>query len=333
MSGESALTTGRPISAEACRRFLFERGDISLGVMPQLLLPDKEADLWAFFWYACRQVDDSLESGPARHEDFLAALREGRAATSAEQAVQLFLQEAQPYFEPAPLRAGMERALFALDQERAFREPPRLEDYLRVVVAKAGFPLLVLNTLLLPGEPGSVIQRFSYLLAVSIQLGDDCRDIRRDRDRGVHFLSREEAADVRALGLAVDSEEGLNRIGTIREAVCKWLALRALDVGERLVNKPTRDLARTEVLLWLHQIDTGQLRELHRPLKWPGALADFLQPGVPSGPRLAAARLLVRNNPTLFGDPRRWDEKNRQAVLKLLAAEVPQYYLRALSPE
>lgn len=333
MAGEARVEEREEVTPEACRRFFFERGDVSLGIMPQLLLAEREADLWSLFWYAARQVDDAIEAGVVRGETLVGALARGQSKVPYERAVQVFLLESKDLFEQAPLMEGMTRALRALDAERGFHAPPPLGDYLRVVVEKAGFPLLVLNTLMLQGEPGSAIQRFSFLLAASIQLGDDCRDFRRDRDRGADLLTREEIETVRARGLDPESAEGLKIIQANRESVCKWLALRALDLADRFVLKATRDLARTEVFLWLYQIESGQLRETSRPVRWPGPLADLLQGKPLTVPRLAAGRILVRNNPNLFGDPRRWEEKNRASVIRLLSSEVPEYYRHALAPE
>lgn len=331
--GESHAATRLDVTPDACRRFFFERGDLSLGIMPQLLLDEKEADLWSLFWYACRQADDAVERGELTGAGLARSLHERRTATPAEQAIQTFLREAQPYFEEAPLQEGMARALAALDQEGEFRQPPPAERYLQVIVDKAGFPLLVLNTLLLKGEPGSAVQRFSYLLSVSIQLGDDSRDLARDRARGVRFVTQEEINACAASELDADSEPGLAQIRQGRENVCKWMALRALEVADRFVARSARDRARTEVFLWLYQIETGQLREAAKPLKWPGPLGDFLQGGALTAPRLAAARALVRNNPSLFGDPRRWDDKNRHAVLKLVTSEVPSAFRSLLGPD
>lgn len=333
MAGESSIEAAQEPTPELCRRYFFERGDVSLGVVPTLLLGEAEADLWSLFWYAARQADDAIERGEVRGEDLIGALESGRTATTAERALQSFLRRAGDAFEDEPVRDGLGRALRALDAEAEFQEPPPLRDYLRVVVEKAGFPVLVLNTLLLQGEPGSVIQRFSYLMATSIQLGDDCRDLFRDQERGVHFISREEWDGVGAASPGAATADQLDRIRLSRERVCKWLALRALDVADRLVSKPGRDLARTEVLLWLYQIESGQLREHQKTLRWPAPLGDLFQSNPPTAPRLAAARFMLRNNPTLFGDPRRWEEKNRRAVLRLLADEVPEHFRQVLAPD
>jgi hypothetical protein len=157
--------------------WLVQRGDDALGLLPQAFLPAAEADSWNWFWLAARTIDDWLDEKdahpPATWPEALA--HNPRAADALER------------FEatiPRPLRTrwrGLYETAWAATLVRnAWRRPPSWEDYERSCKGMAGLPLRVLFGLsgLLDADEAA------DALALSIQLGDDVRDLPHDAAAG-----------------------------------------------------------------------------------------------------------------------------------------------------
>lgn len=322
MDGRIALdATGAP-SPDAVRRFLYERGDASLGIVPMLLLDEPAADRWGSFWYAARIADDEIEDRTATAEEYVQRLRSGGSAAP-DLALARFFGGLSPE-AAATVRAELETALRALGRERERTGPPTMAEYACDVREKAGVPLAILNRLLLPAEDPASVRRFSVLLALSIQLGDDLRDHKRDAAKGLHVVTREEldlAASTRPL-----EPDPMAAIGPWREQAAAWLAILALERSERFVQPEHRADARLETLLWLRAIETGQLRDQRSPMHWPPPLGDLVAGGAPTAARMAAARRVVHHEPDILGPLQRWDARQRLLELQRVRTGLPDLY-------
>lgn len=308
-----------------CRRFFHEHGDVSLGLVPQLLLDEDRAELWGYFWYAARSVDDEIENGKASAEAHRARLDAETPETPAEHALAHFLARLPPGIDGGQVRRDLAHALDALGSERSFTGPPPLATYARVVRDKAGIPLSILNRLLLPAEEPDSVRRFSLLLGFSIQLGDDLRDRARDAEHHLFTVTREE------LELAAATRPGEPDaldllLPAWREAAAQWLAILALEHAERFTGSEARAAARLETFLWLRAVELGRLRDASRPLRWPSPLGELLREGPPTAARMAAARRVLRHEPNVVGDARRWDARGRKEALARAEATMPALY-------
>lgn len=324
MSREASIGTERSLSLEDCRRFFYERSDVSLGIVPQLLLDDAAAEAWTYFWYAARVVDDDLEAGRVTPEDLLRWLRGVPRSDAAGQALGQFWAHLPSHLDASRIRSDLEYALRGLARERHFTQPPSVTDYAALIHAKAGVPLGILNELLLPEEDPADRRRFSDLLAFSIQLGDDLRDVDRDTARGFHFVTRDELEAAHH-----EDPDETDPVGLIirewREHACLALALLALECADRFVDPTNRERARLEANLWLFAIESAQLHEGNRPLHFPFPLEGLLRQGAPSTARLLAARRVLHNEPALFG-PRKWDPRTRRMEVQRIQSLLPPLY-------
>jgi hypothetical protein len=324
MDGRTELNPPGELTPDACRRFFHGRGDVSLGLVPQLLLDAPRADLWGYFWYAARLADDDVENRRADWSEYAERL-ERPTSHPADRALGLFLDRLPADAERALVKAELATSLEALGRERAMTGPPALAEYAEIVRDKAGVPLTILNRLLLPGEDDASVRRFSRLLALSIQLGDDVRDRTRDAQLGLHTVTREEL-DLARQRYPEDPDPAAVAIAPWREAASRWLAILALERTERFQDAAHRAAARVEVLLWLRAIDAGQLRDVRRPMRWPPPLGELLRDGPPSAARMAAARRVVQHDPAVLGDTRKWDPRNRLQELQATQRAMPSIY-------
>lgn len=312
-------------SPEEVRRFFADRGDVSLGLVPQVLLPAERADLWGYFWYAARIIDDEIESGQATTEEYLQRIRRGQQDRLAERCLTYVLSHLPPAIHAAGLRRQMEQAILALGREQQFVQPPRLAEYAEVVRDKAGIPLTFLNRLLLEGEPEESVRRFSVLLGFSIQLGDDLRDRPSDAARGIHAISREEIelAGADHLGTA---DEAPMAIQKWREMAAYRFALLALQRADAFHNKANRRAARLETQLWLRTIASGQLQASEFPVRWPHPIGEMLTLGIPTAGHLAMLREALYGDRRVVGDTGRWDPPGRAEELQRLKSQLPPLY-------
>lgn len=312
-------------SPDECRRFFYERGDVSLGIVPQLLLDETTSDTWAYFWYAARIADDEIESGKATAQDYQRRLKLAGGNTPAEKCLAAFFETLPSHVDAGEVRAELDDALAALEHEESFTRPPTMQAYANVVQRKATPALHVLNRLLLPGEDAQSVQRFSNLLALSIQLGDDLRDRSRDAERGQNRITKEE---IEAADREFPDEGDVVSVAVVpwREAASKWLAVTALERAERFNDPVHRQSARLEALLWIRAIDLGHLRDQRHPMRWPAPLGDLLGTSPPSRARMAAARRVVHNEPDILGGPRTWDSRHRLEELQRIKATLPEFY-------
>jgi hypothetical protein len=324
MSGGIALDAPAAVHPDACRRFLHERGDVSLGLVPQLLLDEGRADLWALFWFAARHADDDIEARRASPDDYARRIWEPTEAP-ADRALARFLESLPGSLDGNAVRADLERALRALGRERSWTEPPTMTAYAETVRDKAGVPLVLLNRLLLEGEDAADVERFSHLLAFSIQLGDDLRDRARDQAQGLHTITEEEFALARAHH-PEDPDPFALAIVPWREAAAQWLGVLALERAERFRDTDRRAVARLETLLWLRAIETGQLRDHRHPMRWPSPLGDLLAGGPPTAARMAAARRVVHHDPDVLGELRKWDARHRLQEMQRARRALPELY-------
>lgn len=314
------------LSPDVCRRYFHARGDVSLGLLPQLLLDEPRAELWAYFWYAARHADDAIESGKADAADLRRRIASPRDDAPADQALQRFLAQLPATLPRASVAPLLEDALAALARERAWTTPPPLREYVATVAAKAGVPLYILHRLMMPHEDDANVRRMSHLLALSIQLGDDARDLDRDRRQGLQTVAAEEAA-LAAAEFPGETDPVAQALPGWREAASRWYAFQALESTERLTDLELRAQARTGVLLWLKAIESGQLRERSHPLRWPAPLGDLLGGGTPTAARMAAARRVLRNDPSIVSVASRWDARRRMEALKEIRKTMPPLYL------
>jgi len=324
MTGRTEVGSQTALSPDACRRFFYERGDVSLGLVPQLLLDAPRADAWGYFWYAARLADDDIEKRLADWSDYARRL-DAPTDAPADRALQQFFQSLPAGTDATAIRDELRRGLEALGRERALEAPPTLAEYADIVRDKAGAPLTILNRLLLPGEDEASLRRFSRLLALSIQLGDDVRDRERDRQLGLQTVTREEVELARQRYPEDPDPVGVALVAW-REAAARWLAILALERTERFQNVDHRTAGRIEVLLWLRAIDAGQLRDQRRPLRWPSPLGELLRDGPPSAARMAAARRVVQHDPAVLGDTRKWEARNRLQELQATVRAMPELY-------
>lgn len=323
MPGRTALDARAPLTPDACRRWLHERGDVSLGLMPQLLLDERGADTWGYFWYAARTIDDDVEARRVSVPEVLDRI-EHPGAGAADEALTLFFGLLPPTMPVAAVQSELALAVKALGREREWTAPPTLEQYALVVREKAGVPLTILNRLLLAGEDDASIRRFSVLLACSIQIGDDVRDRLRDAALGLQTIAQEEI-DLAKAARPKDPDAVGAMVPAWRESAAQWLAMLALERAERFQRPEARAAARLETLLWLHAIDAGQLRT-PGPLQWPAPLGALLRDGAPSTARMAAARRVLHNEPAVTGDVRKWDVRNRLQELQRVKTGLPPVY-------
>ncbi len=111
-----------------------------------------------------------------------------------------------------------------------------------------------------------------------------------------------------------------------REAAAQWLAILALERAERFTTPANRTAARTQALLWLAAVESGQLRDQRRPLRWPSPLGELLADGAPTSARMAAARLVLRQEPRVLGTAQKWDARGRLDALQRVRKHVPDLY-------
>lgn len=312
-------------SPETCLAFFLRRKDLSLGILPQLLLDAEDAERWGYFWFAARCADDDIEQRFATADDYARRLHRPDPASPADAALQHFLSTLPPHMARDAVVQDLEVALQGLGQERAWASPPSLADYAAAIKAKSATALILLNRLLLPSEPEQYVRRFATLLAFSIQLGDDLRDRPRDAAAGLQTLTSEELALAGATDLG-DADEAPQSIQKWREDASLRLALLALEAAEK-VSRQSRPKARMQAHLWLGAIATGQLAPSDEPVRWPHPIGSLAAEDLPSLAHLANIRETLHAQPLIVGDTARWDPPHRAELLRQTKERLPQPYL------
>lgn len=261
----------RPRLAQLARRFLEERGDQALGLAPARLLPPRKARAWILFWCAARRVDDSVEAGAANVAAWRNALQTGGIATFAERCLHAFMKRPEGAGTAFDLPQLFGDGLAGLEQEERFTEPQPLSAYLDLIAHKSFPAMLILDRLLFPGETAKLHRRHAALFAASTQIGDDCRDARRDLARRRCFVTQEELGAVPRAARSPDRYVSSPRFSKGRSRLSLWLLHASNRVAADFVLEANRRTARSLSGWWQFAIRSNQIRPTKSRLKIPVA--------------------------------------------------------------
>jgi hypothetical protein len=244
---------------------LSARGDVALGLVPQAVLGRDGGDAWACFWAAVRRIDDAVEEGgvPSRWQQVLASV--APAGEEMEAALAALPPEAAQ-----AVRARADAAWAGLRARASWARPPSLAAYLSASAAMAGFPMRFFYGL--AGVDPASASVFSDLLGVSVQLGDDVRDVAQDAARGLRTVAREELVVVEAGDGEPAARVGM-RLAPYRVRLSAWF------LAEAMAHRPSpRDVPGSRVLglplLWHRALRDGQVVPTTRRLRLPGGGAS-----------------------------------------------------------
>ncbi|MBI2077794.1 MAG: hypothetical protein HYT80_05400 [Euryarchaeota archaeon] len=249
---------------EQARRFLRARRDAALGLAPTRILPRASADAWVLFWCAARRVDDAMEAGTTAAPHWRRRLRSALDADFAERCVGALLEH-PAIVDADRLQRRLLRGLTGLEAEARFDRPRPMLEYLALLEYKSVPAMEILDDLLFPDEPRRLVAKHANLFAVSTQLGDDCRDVRRDLGRGRVFVTLEELRE-RPLKSFVGSPEF--RQG--RTAMCARFLAEADGAARRFQSARSRRRAQVLSAMWSHALATKQVRPTREPLRVGG---------------------------------------------------------------
>jgi hypothetical protein len=259
--------------AELGRRYLVERGDQALGLAPTRLLRPGAARTWLLFWTAARRVDDDVESGRRPVDHWRAGLGQRVGPSLAERCLGAFLTDPHGVGTRAELLRTVRRGLDGLAREQSFTRPRPLSEYLDLIHDKSATAMWVLDRLLFPGEATQAVRLHAEAFAASTQVGDDCRDVRRDLAAGRCFVAREEIAITGSLDAHVASPA----FATIRRAMCDTLLDAADGAAARFRSPQHRATAVRLSALWRGALRSAQIAPTDRRLR-------FAAKAPPSGP-------------------------------------------------
>lgn len=252
---------GRARLVQEARRFLRARRDAALGLAPTRLLPRAGADTWVLFWCAARRVDDAIEDGTTLASHWRRRLQSALDENFAERCVGALLEH-PAVDDPQQLQRRLLRGLTGLEAEARFDRPRPMVEYLALLEYKSVPAMEILDDLLFPREPRRLLAKHANLFAVSTQLGDDCRDVRRDLARGRVFVALEELRE-RPLKAFVGSREFYEG----RNALCARFLAEADATARRLTSPRARRRAEALSGLWAYALATKQVRPTRRPLR------------------------------------------------------------------
>jgi hypothetical protein len=272
-----SFTHGDELLVELARRYLVERGDQALGLAPTRLLAPRKARIWILFWTAARRVDDAVESGATTVEDWRRALAQPSRLTLAERCIEAFLRRPEGAGSGPEVRALLEKGLDGLEREETFDRPRSLHEYLDLIEQKSAPAMIILDRLLFPGETPASVASHARAFAASTQVGDDCRDLRRDMAAGRCFVTLDELKGQPSLmAFARSPLFAAQRVG-----MSALLLERAEAAAGRFRIAENRATARRLAGFWRHALDSGQVRPTVKSLRLVDGPATA-EPSVPS---------------------------------------------------
>ncbi|MEM9548089.1 MAG: hypothetical protein AAGA77_19065 [Bacteroidota bacterium] len=181
---------------EHARSFL-RKNDFLGGYYPQLLLNEKESEIWSLFWFTTRMMDDIFDSKTTSKDveksDSLTDVLYNLTRTKPElkMAISIFTENSDGIFDFQSLAmllasAKSEKKLFGKDRSNS------MVAYFNLIDAKTKLPLQFYAELGRTSKDNPHFDLFLTWMARSVQLFDDLLDFYSDVEHGKNYITSEE---------------------------------------------------------------------------------------------------------------------------------------------